>query len=239
MPTPIVTVSLFRYSGFRRCFWAFSQMGLLPRQLTSKSVSGLRLGKIMGSGHGNGFSIRPNLNTYALLCTWDDEAAANTFFEQHRLFRQMALRATECFTTYLYTCAAHGAWNGKNPFEITHSPDPTQPIAVLTRATIRPTKLFDFWKYVPTVSRSMEGMPGRVLSIGIGELPIVQQATFSVWQQTAQMTNYAYRKPAHAEVVRLTRERGWYSEELFARFIPFRCIGTWGHINQVLILGDS
>ena len=239
MSTPIVTFSLFRYTRFGRCFWAFAQMGLVPMQLTPKRIAGLRFGKIMGSGHGNGFSLRPNLTTYALLCAWDDEAAADAFFANHSIFASMCSRADEQWTAYLYTCAAHGSWGGKSPFEVTHAPDPTSPLGVLTRATIRLSKLRDFWRYVPTVSRSMDGMPGRVLSIGVGELPIVQQATFSLWQQTTQMTDYAYKKQAHAVVVRLTRARNWYSEELFARFIPFRYVGAWAGTDFSVLLADS
>ncbi|NJN33402.1 MAG: hypothetical protein HC817_03255 [Saprospiraceae bacterium] len=39
------------------------------------------------------------------------------------------------------------------------------------------------------------------------------------------MMDYAYKSPHHAEVVRKTRELGWYSEELFARF---RVVDTEG-----------
>jgi len=32
------------------------------------------------------------------------------------------------------------------------------------------------------------------------------------------MKNYAYKSVDHSDVIKLTRERKWYSEELFARF---------------------
>jgi hypothetical protein len=41
------------------------------------------------------------------------------------------------------------------------------------------------------------------------------------------MKAYAYRSRYHSEVVKKTRELGWYKEELFARFLPFDSAGTW------------
>jgi hypothetical protein len=37
--------------------------------------------------------------------------------------------------------------------------------------------------------------------------------------------NYAYQNPKHAEMVKKTRELQWYSEELFARFEPYKVKG--------------
>ena len=70
-------------------------------------------------------------------------------------------------------------------------------------------------------------MEGRIFSIGIGELPIIQQATFSLWQDAKKMMDYAYKSQFHSEVVQKTRALGWYSEELFARFSPYKESGTW------------
>jgi hypothetical protein len=69
--------------------------------------------------------------------------------------------------------------------------------------------------------------PGRQFSIGIGEWPLVQQATFSIWDSYKHMAEYAYKNPMHKKVIRLTREKGWYKEELFARFAPLKVAGTW------------
>ena len=39
--------------------------------------------------------------------------------------------------------------------------------------------------------------------------------------------HYAYQNQKHSEVVKKTRELGWYKEELFSRFIPYRSEGSW------------
>ena len=52
----------------------------------------------------------------------------------------------------------------------------------------------------------------------IGEAPIGLQGTFSVWQDQQAVRDFAYALPAHRAVIEQTRQTGWYSEELFARF---------------------
>jgi hypothetical protein len=64
-----------------------------------------------------------------------------------------------------------------------------------------------------------------VFSKGIGEFPLLMQATFSLWKSAESMMDYAYKNPKHTEMVKKTRELGWYSEELFARFEPYKIEG--------------
>jgi hypothetical protein len=66
-----------------------------------------------------------------------------------------------------------------------------------------------------------------LLRLGIGEAPIGLQGTFSVWRSNADITDFAYRRAAHADVIRKTRERHWYAEELFARFAVIASEGTY------------
>ncbi len=221
----IVTITFFRFEGFKNRFWAFRQMGLSPFLL--KNITGLQFAKMLGSGGGNGFSSSPNWGVYGLLAVWKSEDFAQQFFATHFLFRKYLNQSSEHWTVFLRTVMAHGQWDGKAPFQITESPNDEQLVAVLTRATIRTQHLWRFWQFVPPVSRSVEHREGLLFSVGIGELPIIQQATFSLWKNSHYMKAYAYKSPHHSEVVKKTRELGWYKEELFARFLPYNEGGSW------------
>jgi heme-degrading monooxygenase HmoA len=72
----------------------------------------------------------------------------------------------------------------------------------------------------------MNGAKGFVTSIGIGEMPYIKQATFSIWQNKESMKNFAYQMKEHAEVIRKTRKENWYSEDMFARFKVLKITGT-------------
>ena len=102
------------------------------------------------------------------------------------------------------------------------------PVAVLTRASIRWWKTPRFWQLRGPHQRGAwpRWPPCVALAIGLGELPVVRQATFSVWESAQAMQDYAYRDARHREVIQLTRRENWYAEELFARFGVLRSTGT-------------
>lgn len=227
----ITTISFFRYEGARQRWWAFKQMGLAPDLL--KNITGLQFGKMLGSGGSSGFSVLPNLSVYGLLCVWDDESKAQDFFSKHPIFQAYCEHSAEQWTVFMRTTMVHGQWDGLEPFQITANFDEYQLVGVITRATIRTRHLWRFWRFVPAVSRSVGNREGMLFSIGIGELPIVQQATFSLWENSKLMKAYAYQSRYHKEVVKRTRELGWYSEELFARFLPYATEGSWQGENPL------
>ena len=76
----------------------------------------------------------------------------------------------------------------------------------------------EFWKSVPKASLAIKNAEGVEWFKGIGEWPFIQQATFSVWDNLESVKNFAYNKGAHSEIVKKTKKRNWYSEDLFARF---------------------
>ena len=221
----ITTITFFRFEEFHEKWWAFGTMGKSPKLL--KEVPGMVFGKMLGSGGGNGFSIFPNLGVYGLLACWEDKGAADNFMTNHPTFRALEGRSTEYWTLSMKNIKSHGKWEGQSPFQETSQPPSTSLSCVITRATIHSRQLLNFWQYVPRVSRSMEGKPGLLFAMGIGELPLIQQATFSVWENMDQMKAYAYESSYHKEVVKQTRKRGWYKEELFARFFPIEEKGAW------------
>lgn len=183
----------------------------------------------MGSGHGIGFSPRPNLAVYGLLVVWETPEAFAAFATE-RWHRRYAKNAREHTTVILRCRSAKGLWNGTNPFyEKLDARDETTPLtAVITRATIRPHRALRFWLNVPATGRAAGNAPGRIFSIGIGEVPWIQQATFSVWESLDAIQAFAYRGHVHRTAIARTHQYNWYSEELFARFMPVATIGDWG-----------
>ena len=206
--------------------WGLAQMGTSGPHL--QKVPGLLFYKLLGSGHGKGFSIKPNFYRYGLVCTWQDEKAAADFFERSELMQEYKAHTFESWTCYLHPLQSHGQWDKQEPFTpattINYS---SGPLAVITRASINWKALPNFWRFVPQSSKALDDAEGLLCSIGLGELPLIRQATFSIWESAEAMKNYAYRNPKHQEVIKRTRAENWYSEELFARFIVTRTEGTW------------
>jgi heme-degrading monooxygenase HmoA len=222
----LTTLTLFTlHSNQKR--WGLAQMGTSPPDL--QRVPGLRFFKLAGSGAANGFGLWPNLRRYGLLAVWDSDEAASAFFHEHALWQQYRARCVESWTVKLAPVKSHGLWDGINPFDypapqIAGSDD--APVAVLTRAAIRWQKTWRFWQYVAPTSAALARAEGVRVAIGLGELPIVRQATFSVWESAQHMQQYAYRDASHRQVMQLTRQENWYGEELFARFRVLSSEGT-------------
>lgn len=225
----ITTCTFFKLENFSNKWWAFKQMQLGHYAL--KNTNGLTFYKILGSGAKNGFSAIPNFGTYVLFCVWESEDKAKAFFKSNSFFIEYQKRSVEHFTVYLNSAEAHGFWDGVQPFTKNATLALDKPVVVLTRARIRFRKLWSFWSKVGSVSQSLEGYDGLVLSVGIGEWPLIQQATISIWRTQAEMLDYAYKNQKHKEVVMLTRKLKWYKEELFARFVPYQFEGIWDGKN--------
>ena len=219
----LTTLSIFTLQpGTMR--WGLAQMGTAPRQLAR--VPGLRFFKMLGSGYD--FGLRPNFGRYALMAVWETPAAAEAFFAGHELWRSYQQRSAETWTLELAPLKAHGLWDGQNPFDYqsAETAPADGPVAVLTRASIKLWKAPQFWRAVPATSAAFAQAEGVRAAIGLGEIPIVRQATFSVWESAASMQQYAYRGAAHKGVIQRTRQEKWYGEELFARFRVLSSQGT-------------
>lgn len=190
-------------------------------------VKGLSFYRLMGSGKGKGFNPLPDWSVYSLLQVWESEEQANEFFNSSILIEKYKSHTSEQYTLYMKNISAGGTWVGKNPFEKGIELDPSLPIAVITRATIKWNWLIRFWKYVPTSQEPLEGNKGLVYTKGIGEVPVVQMATFSLWKNFDAVKEFAYNSKQHKEAIRKTRKNEWYREELFSRFHPYKSSGTW------------
>ncbi|MCS6773792.1 MAG: spheroidene monooxygenase [Anaerolineae bacterium] len=220
----VVALTLMRFEGIHR-LWMFSQMAFA--RLPLRFTSGLRFWKLLGAGYGGGFSLRPDTARFGLLTVWDTELEAQSFLRTSPVARAFFQRAAETWTVLLQPTRARGKWNGRQPFMPSAAPSSGEPIAVLTRATIRLSCLARFWSHVPAANRALADAEGVLFSIGIGELPFLRQATFSLWRSEADLRAYAHQSEAHARAIRCTYTERWYSEELFARFAVIHAEGSW------------
>jgi hypothetical protein len=213
-PTGQVT-SVYFFKFDRSKFWALSMMGIAPKTL--QNTKGLVFSKVMGSGSGDGFSWWPDWSTYSLFLIWENDSNRIEFENSHATFRSYSQKSVG-YQRFILSCReAHGLWSGSQPF-VPNEKNESGPVTVLTRASIRTSQLWDFWKRVPGVNESIQLAKGKLFSKGVGEIPLIEQATISVWESEDAMKSFAYQQKAHQKVIKRTRQRKWYSEEMFVRF---------------------
>ncbi len=212
------TICIIRYPTFT-AFFGFLSMALfrLPLYFNKQMV----FYKLMGSGKNGSFDKTPDLKQWAIFTVHKNSTEQQGIKELYGSFIHTWIKLFGC-ETCLFSLTAqegHGQWDGKNlPGKANRDPDANGKIAVLTRATIRLSKLRYFWKNVAPVARQMNAAPGLLFSVGIGEIPWIKQATFSIWESKEEMKAFAYGTKMHSSVVKRTRQEKWYSEDMFVRF---------------------
>ena len=232
MNKQITTISFFKFSSLKNKIWGFVMMLLAHNELYK--VRGLSFYRLMGSGKGKGFNPFPDWSVYSLIQVWESEEVANKYFSSSTLIKKYKTHTVEIYTLYMKNIAAVGTWINKTPFKKGADLDPNLPIAIITRATIKWNWLFRFWNYVPTSQEPLDGNKGLIYTKGIGEVPVVQMATFSLWKNFDAVKEFAYNSKQHKEAIRKTRKNEWYKEELFSRFHPYKSLGTWEGNDQLV-----
>jgi len=221
---PITTITLFKFKGVKRKWWAFREMGM---NYPWNEIKGLLFAKKLGTGGGTGFSVTPNFSVYAWLLSWENEACAQDFFKNNTLYNNWTHHAENQTVLYLSSITSHGTWHEQEPFQGRAPTKHHVPVAVITRARVKSKYLFSFWRQVPSVNKNVLRAEGKIFAIGIGELPFFELATLSVWKDEDAVKNFAYGNPKHKKAIKYTRKLNWYQEELFARFYLEKQQGAW------------
>jgi spheroidene monooxygenase len=232
-----VSISFFRFDSTISRLWALTMMG--AARLSLARMPDLDFWKLCGSGTGEGFTPVPNTAVYAILASWPSEAVARHRLQQEKLFRRYRNRAAENWTILLAPTSVRGAWSGRKPFEAM-ARQGNGPIAALTRATIKPRVALKFWGHVPNISEVIGADPNVVFKIGIGELPLLHQVTFSIWPDAASMSAFARDAAGpHAQAIAAVRDGKWFREELYARFHVLGDFGSWEGKSPLERLEDA
>lgn len=217
----IATLSIVRYPHFLG--WAgFLSMAFfrLPLWLSKKT----KFYKLMGCGRNGTFDKTPDWRQWALLTISTNEEAG---FRPSFISAWWKFFGVEIWELQLEPIEGHGTWDGKTVFgDLPKQSSYEGAIGILTRATIRPSQLGRFWSHVDAIAQQMAGADGFITSVGIGEVPWIKQATFSIWESKEQMRQFAYKMKEHAEVVKKTHQEKWYSEDMFVRFKPLKSTGS-------------
>ena len=222
--TQTITLSFFRFSRWRDRAWALTMMG--GARMAMARVPDLSFWKLCGSGTGEGFTPVPNTGVYSILCVWPDKNTATTRMADTPIFDRYRKRADEHWTVFLSPTSSRGEWSGSEPFLPVSEPV-CGPLAALTRATVKPSRMMKFWDQAPNVNKLIDGDPNVVFKIGIGEVPLLHQVTFSIWPDTSKMAEFARKSGPHADAIRAVRDGNWFAEELYARFAILGDSGAW------------
>lgn len=220
-----ITLSFFRFERLRDRAWALAMMG--GARLAMGRIPDLEFWKLCGSGTGEGFTPVPNTGVYAILCVWPDANTARLRIASTAVFDRYRQRASEHWTVFLSPTSSRGAWSKSEPFSPVSEPV-SGPLAALTRASIKPGILTKFWRRVPDISAMIGSDPNVLFKIGIGEVPMLHQITFSIWPGASEMAAFARSNGPHAAAIQAVRDGAWFKEELYARFAIIGDTGTWG-----------
>ncbi len=202
---PEVAVMLLVQAKSDARAWLFGRLVLGPRPLLAQ-VSGLRFARVLGSGHEGGFGLRPSFDRGGLFALFDTEADARRFIEISSTVARYRAHAAEMLVAVLRASSVRGA--------------------SLTRASIRPTAAAHFWRHAAPSQAALADAGGCLLLAGLGEAPLLRQATFSLWRDNAAMDAYARQGP-HQAAIRAAYQQRFFSESMFVRFVPLFVQGTW------------
>jgi hypothetical protein len=198
-------------------------------------VSGLKLAKVLGSGREGGFGLAPSATRQGLFCVFDGQDRAVDFLEHSAVVASYRRHAREFCSVLLRPTSSRGAWDGLSLTVAAGGPpahsDAARPVAALTRASIKATRAWDFWRMTPAAQRSLECAEGCRLSVGLGEAPLLRQATFSIWDSTAAMAAYA-RQGAHQAAIQASLNGQHFSESMFVRFEVIQIRGQWKGLHR-------
>jgi len=229
--TGVVAVVLVDYLRQHQA-WGWARLARGPAAF--RDVPGMLFAKVMGSGHDGGFSLRPSTSHQGLVCMLRTTAEAEAFLAGP-LVHDARTRARESWTGLLAVTSSRGTWDGQ-----AWGPSSTQalgahdhdtalsaaPIAALTRASIRPTKVAAFWRHAPASQEAMAQAQGCDLAVGLGEAPVLRQCTFSLWRDTEAMTDYA-RGGAHGTAAQAALRQDYFTESMFVRMKLLASDGNW------------
>jgi spheroidene monooxygenase len=156
---------------------------------------------------------------------FDTSHNAEIFQQSAPIVKAYSSHANEFFVATLYPYSSRGSWSGFSMDKL--SPPPVnEPIASLTRASIRPFKAMQFWAKAKPAEQAIKEAAGAILTAGLGEAPYFRQATFTIWENLKSIDEYA-QSGAHLSAIKAAYGEDYFSESMFTRFKVGSASGIW------------
>ncbi len=203
--------------------WGWSRIVKGPQAL--QGIPGLLFSKVLGSGYEGGFGLRPSPSRQGMFSLFTSMQTAQDFIANSSLLQAYQERSDEFFWALLKTWSCRGSWDGQS-LDVCAAQPIKGPMAALTRASIKLGKAPAFWRHAPPAQNALVNAKGCQLAVGLGEAPFVRQATFTIWDSVSDMNAYA-RSGAHLEAIQDAAQNDYFSESMFARFVPLQVRGQW------------
>ena len=229
----VVVVLLVEYL---RAHQVWGWMRLVQGASALKNTPGLLFAKVMGSGQGGGFVLRPSASHQGLICMFKNVQQAQAFM-QGDVVQAYEQRAQSMYVACLAVESSRGSWDGRS-WGVTpehslggdqHIDSAEHGMVALTRASIRPSKAMAFWRYAPAAQVDLQRAAGCQLAMGLGEAPVFRQCTFSLWNNTQSMVNYAHTG-AHQQAIQAAYQNNFFSESMFVRMRVLHSRGQWAGV---------
>ena len=232
---PTATSVALVLAVWRPAYIAWGLAQLVQGPLTPPTTPTMRWRKVLGSGHNGGFGLRPAWNRLGLFCAFDHTDSARDWLARSAEVARWQDRAEQWLTVLLEPLASRGSWSGHSlgVAQADVAPPPETLVASLTRASIRPHLARRFWSLSPAAEVSLAQAPGCLFAVGLGEAPLLRQATFSLWHDQSAMDAYA-RRGAPLAAIRQAYSQGFFSESMFTRFRVLQIGGHWPQANLEL-----
>lgn len=206
---------------------------LLGKTRKGPRAPGLRYGVVTTTAPLSGHYLpRPSLGRVGLIAMWDSEPALQSFLVGDPLAQVFAggwrvrLQPTHVF----------GAWPRLDdlvPRKLAMTDD--EPAAVITLGRLRLSQTVRFLRASASAEALAVRDPALLVSTGLARPPAIV-ATFSLWQSTAAMREYAFgaAEPGHRAASLAHARRPFHHESTFMRFRPYAAEGSWPGVPMLL-----
>ena len=223
--TTVIALARFKIKNIA---WAITQLAL--RRFFVQDIKGLQFFKVLGSGFEGGFGAMPGLNYQGLCFHFANEETALNFSRSGKILEEYQSKADEFFLSVLQAYSSRGSWTGNKVNPCTELAPQKKilvgPVASLTRASIKVYKARQFWAHTKGTETALDKTDGCLLAAGLGEAPLLRQATFTIWENSSKLDLYS-KKGAHLSALKDAYEKNFFSESMFVRFQTKVLKGNW------------